>query len=43
MTSEELQNLGIMQPSFWSQSSPIIDFKTLKLEDVLDVYANIKK
>lgn len=43
MTSEELQNLGIMQPSFWSQSSSIVDFRTLKLEDVLDVYANIKK
>lgn len=43
MSSEELQNLGIMQPSFWSQSSSIVDFRTLKLEDVLDVYANIKK
>lgn len=43
MSSEELQKLGIMQPSFWSQSSSIVDFRTLKLEDVLDVYANIKK
>ena len=43
MTSEELQKLGIMQPSFWSQSSSIVDFRTLKLEDVLDVYANVKK
>ena len=43
MSSEELQKLGIMQPSFWSQSSSIVDFRTLKLEDVLDVYANVKK
>ena len=43
MTAQELKALGIMRDSFWTKKSSDIDFRTFKLDDVLDVYANIKK
>lgn len=38
MSSEELKALGIMRDSFWNKSSSDVDFRTFKLDDVLDVY-----
>ena len=38
MTTQELKALGIMIESFWADRSSEIDFRTFKLDDVLDVY-----
>lgn len=38
MSSEELKALGIMRDSFWNRTSADVEFRTFKLDDVLDVY-----
>ena len=38
MSSEELKAFGIMRDSFWNRTSIDMDFRTFKLDDVLDVY-----
>jgi hypothetical protein len=43
MSAEELKQLGIMQNSFWNSNSSDSDFRTLKLDDVLDVYSKSKR
>ena len=43
MTSQELKALGIMIESFWADRSSEMDFRTFKLDDVLDVYSKSKR